>query len=54
MTIKFVNKIETNNYVNIDMLNLLLHDCCKDLELNQDGKHYFDALAKVNNTSETL
>jgi len=54
MSIEFVNTIETNDYANIQVFNLLIRNCLRHLDLKLIGRNYYDSDAKVNNISENL
>lgn len=48
ITIAFTSVIETGDYANIQVFNLLLRNCLRHLELQLVGRNYYDAKAKVN------
>jgi len=54
MSIEFVNTIETNDYANIQVFNLLIRNCLRHLNLKLIGRNYYDSEAKVSNVSEML
>jgi aubergine-like protein len=47
LTVKFTSVIETGDYANIQVFNLLLRNCLRHLDLKLIGRNFYDANAKV-------
>lgn len=47
LTVKFTNVIETGDYANIQVFNLLLRNCLRHLNLKLIGRNFYDPDAKV-------
>lgn len=51
ITLKFTNVIETGDYANIQVFNLLLRNCLRHLDLKLIGRNFYDPKAKVESMS---
>lgn len=47
IAVKFTNVIETGDYANIQVFNLLLKNCLRHLKLQLIGRNFYDPEAKV-------
>ncbi|XP_001949497.1 piwi-like protein Siwi [Acyrthosiphon pisum] len=47
ITVKFTNVIETGDYANIQVFNLLLRNCLRHLKLTMIGRNFYDPEAKI-------
>jgi len=47
LTVKYTTVIETGDYANIQVFNLLLRNCLRHLELKLIGRNFYDPKAKV-------
>lgn len=47
ISVKFTNVIETGDYANIQVFNLLLRNCIRHLDLKLIGRNFYDPNAKV-------
>ncbi|CAI6359066.1 unnamed protein product [Macrosiphum euphorbiae] len=47
ITVKFTNVIETGDYANIQVLNILLRNCLRHLNLTMIGRNFYDPEAKI-------
>jgi len=48
ITIKFTQIIEKGDHASIQIFNLLMRKCLRNLELSLVGRNYYDEKAKVN------
>jgi len=47
ITVKFTNVIETGDYANIQVFNLLLRNCLRHLNLTMIGRNFYDSQDKI-------
>lgn len=47
LSVKFTNVIESGDYANIQVFNLLLRNCLRHLNLQQIGRNFYDPKAIV-------
>lgn len=47
ITVKFTNIIEAGDNANIQVFNLFLHNCLRNLELKQIGRYFYDPKTTV-------
>ncbi|XP_060846985.1 piwi-like protein Siwi [Rhopalosiphum padi] len=54
VTVKFTNVIETGDYANIQVFNLLLRNCLRHLKLTMIGRNFYDPEAKIDMAQHKL
>ncbi|KAL5239162.1 hypothetical protein ACI65C_006572 [Semiaphis heraclei] len=52
--VKFTNVIETGDYANVQVFNLLLRNCLRHLKLTMVGKNFYDPDAKIDMAKHKL
>lgn len=54
ISVKFTNVIETGDYANIQVFNLLLRNCLRHLNLTLIGRNFYDPAAKIDMPNHKL